>query len=77
MFSEFSLLDRNRFSKTKKIEQGQCVYLETATNHYWYFDNLHKDHYEVFNRNKEHIGAANLQGEINRDNNVSGRTIDI
>jgi hypothetical protein len=62
--SEFSLLDRNRFSKTKKIVQGQSIYLEIATNHYWYFDNLHKDHYEVFDIIGKHIGEADLQGKI-------------
>jgi hypothetical protein len=52
------------FSKTNFVEQGQPVYQEIATSYYWYLDNLHKNHYEVFNYNGDHIGIADLNGEI-------------
>jgi len=68
----FSLLDENCFTKTKLIEQGQRVYREKDTNYYWYLDNFHKNHYEIFdNTGKQHIGEATLQGELDtskRDN---------
>jgi hypothetical protein len=46
--SDFSLLNRQNFART----------------HLVYLDNLHKDHYEVFNDQGKHIGIANLKGEI-------------
>jgi hypothetical protein len=63
---EFSLLNKSCFTSTKKIEQGQRVYKEIKADRYWYLDNLHKDHYEVFDSNGEYIGKANLRGEINK-----------
>lgn len=60
----FSLENNPRFSRTVYIEQGARVYVELATNRYWYLDNLHKDHYEVFSPQGIHIGEANLNGEL-------------
>jgi len=59
-----NFLERNadRFDKIKSVVQGQSVYVECVTNNRWYLDNLHKDHFEVFNRQGEHLGEANLQG---------------
>jgi predicted ATPase len=53
------------------------VYKEISTNRYWYLDNLHKDHYEVFNAMGEHIGVANLQGEIDTSKREKGRRITV
>ena len=75
--SHFSLLNRQRFTRTHLVEQGKTVYKEVSTNRYWYLDNLHKDHYEVFNAQGEHIGIANLQGEINNSKKEKGRTISL
>ncbi|KAA6334987.1 hypothetical protein EZS27_016736 [termite gut metagenome] len=80
--TKFSLLDRNLFSRTTYIEQGQRVYQEILTNCYWYLDAFHnqndKDkHYEVFNANGEHIGEANLDGVLDTSKQENGRTIDI
>jgi hypothetical protein len=71
----FSLLNRQRFTRTHLVEQGKTVYKEVSTNCYWYLDNLHKDHYEVFNAQGEHLGIANLQGQIDRSKKQTGRRI--
>ncbi len=52
------------YTKTKNIVQGQSVYVENKTNNFWYLDNLHKNHFEVFDPQGEHLGEANLLGEI-------------
>lgn len=63
----FSLKDETKFVKCADINpvQGSIVYKEKATGHYWYLDNLHKTHYEVFDAaGKKHIGEADLEGNI-------------
>lgn len=61
-----NFLERNsaRFQKTTYIVQGQAVYIEVKTACYWYLDNLHKDHFEVFNKQGQHLGYSNLQGVL-------------
>ena len=71
----FSLKDGTRFQKDGRIVQGQNVYREIDTGYYWYLDNLHKNHYEVFDRNGQHIGTANTDGVIDPSKQVSGRTL--
>ena len=45
-----------RFRKTNKPpQQGKPVYEEISTKRYWYLDNLHKTHYEVFDNTGKHI----------------------
>lgn len=66
----FSLTDTHRFQKCTNIAppQGSSVYKEIATGYYWYKDNFHKTHYEVFDSvGKRHIGEANLDGVINKE----------
>jgi hypothetical protein len=70
---DFSLRDTTRFSKTRHVCQGQPVYREKKTNYYWYLDNLHKDHYEVFDSNEIHIGIADMQGNIDPSGRVDNR----
>jgi len=61
----FSLLDDSRFARTNIIEQGQRVFQEINTRYFWYLDNFHKNHYEVFNSTgKQHIGEADLYGKL-------------
>jgi hypothetical protein len=74
---DFSLLNRQRFTRTHLVEQGKTVYKEISTHYYWYLDNLHKDHYEVFNTMGEHIGIANLQGQIDTSSKEKGRRITV
>jgi len=68
----FSLLDRNRFTRTNLKEQGQRIFQEKETGNYWYLDNFHKTHYEIFDSTgKQHIGEADLAGKLDiskRDN---------
>lgn len=71
----FSLKDGTRFQKDGRIVQGQNVYREIDTGYYWYLDNLHKNHYEVFDRNGQHIGTANTDGVIDPSKKVNGRTL--
>ena len=61
---DFTLKDATRFSKTRLVRQGQPVYKEISTNCYWYLDNLHKNHYEVFDSEEVHIGIADKQGIV-------------
>ena len=71
----FSLKDGTRFQKDGRIVQGQNVYREIDTGYYWYLDNLHKNHYEVFDRNGQHVGNANTDGVIDPSKKVNGRTL--
>jgi len=73
----FSLKDATLFTKTAKREQGQSVFKEIATNRYWYLDNKHKNHYEVFDNTGNHIGTADLNGNIDTSRRNAGRTITI
>lgn len=71
----FALDDIKRFSRSNLFRQGKTVYREIITGYYWYLDALHKNHYEVFNSNEEHIGVADLKGNIDTSKRVNGRTL--
>lgn len=73
---EFSLSDESRFVKTHYVMQGQSVYMETATRRYWYLDNLHKDHYEVFDYNGTHLGEADADGSVDFSRGDSKKKLD-
>lgn len=76
--SEFSLLDRSRFERTKWLCQGAKIYQEIKTKRFWYLDMFHKDHYEVFDKTgKNHLGTSNLKGEISEDKKDDSRSIDV
>lgn len=63
----FSLHDSCFFRHEHDIPKvkGAEVFREIATSRLWYFDTLHKDHYEVFEpRGRRHIAEANMKGEI-------------
>ena len=72
---EFSLKDTTRFNRTRLIRQGQSVYKEIKTNYYWYLDNLHKNHYEVFDSEKTHIGIADMRGKIDTSKRIPNRSL--
>jgi hypothetical protein len=61
-----NFLEKNpeRFQKTQETFQGASIYIESKIHKYWYLDNLHKNHFEVFNKEGNHLGEANLNGEI-------------
>lgn len=70
----FSLKDIAKFEKCPYTVQGATVYKEKATGCYWYRDNLHKTHYEVFDRfGKKHIGEAGLDGVIDKTKADKGK----
>jgi len=54
----------DKFRRTNRIIQGRGVFEEIETGYLWYLDNLHKDHYEVFDRDRKHRGEADLQGKL-------------
>lgn len=72
----FSLDDTDRFERTAKMYQGQSIYKEKATGRLWYLDNLHKDHYEVFDaRGKTHLGEATPQGRLDTTKSDPQKTL--
>lgn len=75
-WGQISLLeDSSRFRKTNRIIQGKPIYEEISTKHYWYLDNLHKDHHEVFDNTGNHIGEADMRGRINYTKKDINKTI--
>jgi hypothetical protein len=75
-FGLITLLENEyRFARTQEMVHGQAVYKEIETNRWWYLDNLHKDHYEVFDSKGHHLGEANLQGEIDSSKKTDGKKI--
>lgn len=71
---DFSLLDKNKFKRTSLVQQGKPVFEAKETGFFWYLDNLHKDEYEVFDKNRNHIGVADLNGNLNTTKAIVGRT---
>ena len=61
---DFLARNTDRFERADKQYHGAPVYIEHKTKKCWYLDNLHKDHYEVFDSNGSHVGEANLDGVI-------------
>ncbi|MEN9446584.1 MAG: hypothetical protein RL728_1096, partial [Bacteroidota bacterium] len=72
---KFDLKNELKFKKTQFHFQGQAIYSELSTNYYWYLDNFHKNEYEVFNKQNIHIGVADLNGKIDFQKAVIGRTL--
>jgi hypothetical protein len=72
---DFSLNDTTRFKKTHFNVQGKVVYKELSTKCFWYEDNLHHTHYEVFDRKQEHIGIADMSGDVDVSQRVDGRKL--
>lgn len=70
------LRDETRFRKTNRPpQQGATVFEEIETGYFWYIDNFHKDHFEVFNAQGEHLGIANMEGDIIPNSQINGRRI--
>ena len=73
----FSFENNAYFQKINKTVQGKNVYKEKKNNRYWYLDNLHKNHYEVFDNTGIHLGEANLEGELDTTKKDKNKTITI
>ncbi|MBR4621075.1 MAG: hypothetical protein IKO46_08830 [Salinivirgaceae bacterium] len=63
------LCDVSRFERTNHIwkPSKRRIYKEKKTGNYWYYDYFHKDnkeHYEVFDSNGNHLGEADITGEL-------------
>ena len=75
------LEDNKRFKRTNNKCQGRVIYLESNTERHWYVDNLHygqASHLEVFDKTgKNHLGEADLDGNINYSKSDSDKTIDV
>ncbi|MEI6329836.1 MAG: hypothetical protein WCP16_11420 [Pseudanabaena sp. ELA645] len=57
------LKDSTRFEKTSIRCQGRSVYREISTQYLWYLDNLHRNHFEIFDpTGKDHIRIGDLEG---------------
>ena len=65
------------FAPTSKIapKVKTKIYREIKTGYYWYFDNFHADEFEVCDKTGKHIGVADLEGNIDTDKAVKGRSI--
>jgi len=50
------------FVKTKFDVQGRVVFQRIENGEFWYLDNLHRNHFEVFSQKLIHFGEANLDG---------------
>jgi hypothetical protein len=75
------LRDTIRFRKTSSRCQERVIYYELTTGRYWYVDNLHNgtaSHLEVFDKTgKNHLGEADLNGNINYSERDFKKNIDI
>jgi hypothetical protein len=71
------LKDAKRFRKIPR--QGEPNrYFEILTKRYWYLDELHRNHFEVFDSTgKNHLGVADLEGNIDETKKDPNRSIDI
>ena len=73
----FSLAANTDFERTRLFEHGETVYKEKRTNHYWYWDNFHDYHYEVFDSRGHHLGEANLEGVLDTSKKDTTKRITI
>jgi len=71
------LRNTERFDPTSRIapKVKTKIYKEIATGYYWYFDNYHATEFEVCDRHGKHIGVADLEGKIDFEKAVNGRSI--
>jgi len=53
---------------------GTPIYMDSK-NRFWVLDSFHKTHYEIYNSIKEHLGIADLNGNVDRTNPEHGRKL--
>lgn len=79
--NKFSLRNTTLFHTTNFKWHNQKIYEEINTEYYWYFDYFHRKsnpHYEVFDKNGDHLGEADEFGNLDKskmDPNKSIRNI--
>lgn len=76
------LANTTRFTRTSFIEPHghRRVFYEKENCRYWYVDNLHigqRAHLEVFDSHGEHLGEADLVGNIDTNKKDSAKKINI
>lgn len=61
--------DINRFRRTGIVhpKTGTIIFEEIVTKYWWYFDSLHRNHFEVFNPQNVHLGEGSLDGDLDID----------
>jgi hypothetical protein len=69
-----------RFERVGRFERNgrRQVYREKATDRFLYVDNLHYGgaaHLEVFDSDEQHLGTADLDGNLDESTRVPGRVI--
>ncbi|CAD5975852.1 hypothetical protein [Planktothrix agardhii] len=72
------LREEKRFKKTSRCYHGRSMYHEIDIDRYWYVDNLHfgkAAHLEVFNKAGNHLGEADLKGNIDESKKDEDKTI--
>ena len=65
--SNFSLRDKNLFTRTAYRWKKQLIFKKRNEEEFWYFDYFHKEnkvHYEVFDSTGIHRGEANIEGVL-------------
>ncbi|HAF85854.1 MAG TPA: hypothetical protein DCG32_05705 [Sphaerochaeta sp.] len=58
---QFFLEDESRFVRTSRFNKRSVIYKEKASNRYWYLDDFHRSHFEVFDSSTgDHLGEASV-----------------
>lgn len=74
------LSDQTRFRKTNKTYHGRSIYREIKTGRYWYVDNFHEGldaELEVFDAQGNHVGEADLKGNIDTSKRDPNKHLDL
>lgn len=60
-----------RFRRTSYLnpKTNTPIFEELATRHFWAFDNFHRNHFEVWDSQKNHLGEADLNLILDRTKN--------
>lgn len=71
--TRFLLDDSSRYKRTRKLNKASVVYQEIQTGRYWYLDDFHKNHFEVFSPQGDHLGEASLETGLVNEKARDGR----
>ncbi|MGK7931861.1 MAG: hypothetical protein AB4041_10570 [Microcystaceae cyanobacterium] len=75
------LVKPTRFTKTRQTPyQGRSIYLEIDTQRYWYVDNFHYGlaaHLEVFDAQGNHLGEADIEGNLDTSKQDSNKHLNL
>jgi hypothetical protein len=74
------LVNQTRFRKTQQRYDGRSIYLEVETQRYWYVDNFHYGlaaHLEVFDIQGNHLGEADITGNLDISKQDSNKHLNL